>query len=336
MPTADEQVIVDGQRALAVSEVSGDFIYDGGATDIYCIVQKDGKAQRALKVANIVEGGGGGGGGSASAPKLEWFSGITGESLNTGLDLSNAKLIKVYKNGLLLRPNTGAYYETHTIYNVTNSGPKLTFANVYNTNTANSWTFDTRVRFFAQNATYPVIFGPATSDHHSIAIVGVQGKFGLFASSDFSGWDITGEATYWTFPSANSVYYIRCEFTGTQYLMKYKENLNDSWTTIQTVNSSVRAVQDQAICFFGALNNPGTHGFKGAVDINATKYTIDDNVVFDGATAVEGTDFINSGCTVTTEEVGDPGVANDYVVEGSTINFNVSLEQTDTIGLEVY
>ena len=61
MPTADEQVIVDGQRALAVSEVNGDFIYDGGATDIYCIVQKDGKAQRALKVANVGEGGGGGG-----------------------------------------------------------------------------------------------------------------------------------------------------------------------------------------------------------------------------------------------------------------------------------
>ena len=60
MPTADEQVIVDGQRALAVSEVSGDFIYDGGATDIYCIVEKDGKAQRALKVANVGEGGGGG------------------------------------------------------------------------------------------------------------------------------------------------------------------------------------------------------------------------------------------------------------------------------------
>lgn len=334
MPTADEQVIVDGQRALAVSEVSGDFIYDGGATDIYCIVEKDGKAQRALKVANV--GGGGGGGSSTSAPKLEWFSGITGDTLNTGLDLSNAKLIKVYKNGLLLRPNTGAYYETHTIYNASNSGPKLTFANVYNTDTANSWTFDTRVRFFSQNATYPVIFGPVTSDHHSISIVGVYGKFGLFVSSNLSSWDITGEETYWTFPSENSVYYIRCEFTGTQYLMKYKENLNDSWTTIQTVTSSVRAVQDQAICFFGALDNNQNHFFRGAVDINATKYTIDNNVVFDGATAVEGTDFINSGCTVTTEEVGDPGVANDYVVEGSTINFNVSLEQTDTIGLEVY
>ena len=62
MPTADEQVVVDGQRALAVSEVSGDFIYDGGATDPYCIVDNNGTAQRALKVANVGEGGGGGGG----------------------------------------------------------------------------------------------------------------------------------------------------------------------------------------------------------------------------------------------------------------------------------
>lgn len=61
MPTPDEQVIVDGQRAVAVTEVSGDFIYDGGATDAYCIVNDNGTAQRALKVAQVGEGGGGGG-----------------------------------------------------------------------------------------------------------------------------------------------------------------------------------------------------------------------------------------------------------------------------------
>lgn len=60
MPTSDEQVIQDGQRAVAVTEVSGDFIYDGGATDAYCIVNNNGTAQRALKVANVGEGGGGG------------------------------------------------------------------------------------------------------------------------------------------------------------------------------------------------------------------------------------------------------------------------------------
>lgn len=57
MATADEQVIVGGQRAVAVNEVSGDFIYDGGATDIQCIVKEGDKAQRAIKVVNVDAGG---------------------------------------------------------------------------------------------------------------------------------------------------------------------------------------------------------------------------------------------------------------------------------------
>lgn len=63
MPTSDTEVIEEGQRAIAVSVQEGDMVYDGGATDIQCIVSKDGKAQRALKVA-VVAGGGGGGGDS--------------------------------------------------------------------------------------------------------------------------------------------------------------------------------------------------------------------------------------------------------------------------------
>lgn len=57
MPTSDEQVIVEGQRALAVSVVDGDFIYDGGTTDVQCIVNNNGTAQRAMKVALVGPGG---------------------------------------------------------------------------------------------------------------------------------------------------------------------------------------------------------------------------------------------------------------------------------------
>lgn len=57
MATADEQVIVGGQRAVAVNEVSGDYLYDGGATDIQCVVKDGDKAQRAIKVVNVDGGG---------------------------------------------------------------------------------------------------------------------------------------------------------------------------------------------------------------------------------------------------------------------------------------
>lgn len=57
MATADEQVIVGGQRAVAVSEVGGEYIYNGGATDIQCIVKDGDNAQRAIKVVNLDGGG---------------------------------------------------------------------------------------------------------------------------------------------------------------------------------------------------------------------------------------------------------------------------------------
>ena len=57
MPTADEQVIVEGQRAIAVSVQDGSFIYDGGTTDVQAIVSADGKALRAIKVVLVGPGG---------------------------------------------------------------------------------------------------------------------------------------------------------------------------------------------------------------------------------------------------------------------------------------
>lgn len=57
MPSAEEQVIVEGQRAVAVSVRNGDMIYSGGSTDIQCIINDNGTAQRALKVALVGPGG---------------------------------------------------------------------------------------------------------------------------------------------------------------------------------------------------------------------------------------------------------------------------------------
>lgn len=57
MATADEQVIVEGQRAVAVAVQNGDMIYSGGATDVQCVVNANGVAQRAIKVALVGPGG---------------------------------------------------------------------------------------------------------------------------------------------------------------------------------------------------------------------------------------------------------------------------------------
>lgn len=56
MSIIDGQVIEEGQRAISVTEVSGDFIYDGGSTDVQCVVKSGDKAQRAIKVAPVGDG----------------------------------------------------------------------------------------------------------------------------------------------------------------------------------------------------------------------------------------------------------------------------------------
>lgn len=56
MPTADEHIIQGGQRAIATSNQDGTVLYDGGPTDIHCIVNVNGKAQRAIKTADLNSG----------------------------------------------------------------------------------------------------------------------------------------------------------------------------------------------------------------------------------------------------------------------------------------
>ncbi len=53
MPTSDEHVIVEGQRAISAVGQDGNMIYEGGSTDIHCIVEVNGVAQRAIKVAPL-------------------------------------------------------------------------------------------------------------------------------------------------------------------------------------------------------------------------------------------------------------------------------------------
>lgn len=55
-------------------------------------------------------------------PVLTYFDGTTGATLTTSITFANCNLVKVYKNGLLLRPNSGA-----NTYDYSLSGTDVTF-----------------------------------------------------------------------------------------------------------------------------------------------------------------------------------------------------------------
>lgn len=107
------QVITeDNQLALATVEQTGPIVATGGATDLTCLVETDNGKQLAYKTYIL-----GGGGGTILTPTLTWYTGNTGTTL-TILDTSNADLVEVFKNGMLLQET-----EDYTI-----SGTTLTLA----------------------------------------------------------------------------------------------------------------------------------------------------------------------------------------------------------------
>lgn len=64
MSELDANIIVDGQKVIAVQAQEGTVVKDGGAVDATSIIQTDSGLQKVVKVMDISGGGGGGGGGS--------------------------------------------------------------------------------------------------------------------------------------------------------------------------------------------------------------------------------------------------------------------------------
>lgn len=72
------------------------------------------------ELLSSIEPGGGGGSGEAtgaSVPELHWYKRNTGNVLNTGiiLDGINIKLVEVYRNGLILEPNSATEVNDYSI-----------------------------------------------------------------------------------------------------------------------------------------------------------------------------------------------------------------------------
>lgn len=79
MNELDANIVVDGQKSVAVVNMSGDIVKDGGEVDATCVIETAQGRQKVVKT--YLMGGGGGGGGT-------WGS-ITG-ILSDQTDLQNA------------------------------------------------------------------------------------------------------------------------------------------------------------------------------------------------------------------------------------------------------
>lgn len=91
MSELDANIIVDGQKVIAVQAQEGTVVKDGGAIDATSVIETESGKQKVVKIYDI----GGGGGGSVKKPT------IVSDDTSTDITLTEAKANTIYKYGTL-------------------------------------------------------------------------------------------------------------------------------------------------------------------------------------------------------------------------------------------
>ena len=313
MSERDITVLQDGQLAVSTVEQTGTIITGASAIDTTCLVQTEKGVQNCVKTFPL---GGGGGGGTTTVTK--WFDNVSGTTLNTGITGAS---VSVYKDGQLLQPGTAI---TAKLYKG-GSGKSLVLAQTAPLSTASSWSIKTRVRWVSDgtSATPAVYAYSGTTDRQAPCLATAsQSHLGMFMSSNGSSWDIDDAFYSSLVPQDGVTYDFDTSFTGTKYQFKYSTDLGKNWTIERDIANSSAIY---CVSPFRFLNNNLSSSYYNAsvIEWSVTQIIIDGQVWFDGATAVEGTDYTNDGCTLT--EV--PSSTNDYHYDTTTgvITFSAAL-----------
>ena len=264
-------------------------------------------------------------------PTLYWFNNVSGNSIDTQLDLSNANLVKVYLNGVLKSEASNAEVKTCTYYTNTASN-YITFNNIYDLSNADSWEFSTRFVYTTPSDSWPLLVAPASANWKTPAIIRLNGKWGLLISSTGSSWNVTGETTYWTWNDGTK-YDLKFGHTGTQYYVQGKsaEDSTASFEDLMTpISSTAKTYSNDYFQIFNGTGSSGHHA-KGSINMTRTTLTKNGSIVFSG----EDTSlFTNSGCTTSTVEEWILS-GGDYVINGSTITFPL-VSKIGSLCVELY
>lgn len=248
-------------------------------------------------------------GGGGSVAETTWFNGVNGNILNTGLTGSK---VRVFINGALAQPGQSI---TTKLYKG-GSGKSLVLSQTAPLSTAGTWSIKTRVKWVSDgNPATPCVYAySGTTDKQTpcLATAG-QSHLGMFISSNGSSWNIDDAYYSQLVPQNGVVYDFETKFTGTNYQFLYSTDFGKTWKLERNVQNSAKVFCNSPFRF---LNNAfgGNYYNNSVLYMSATKITVDDTTWFDGATAVEGTDYVNDGCTLTEA----PSSTNDYYYNQAT------------------
>lgn len=265
-------------------------------------------------------------------PTLTWFTGTTGTALSTTLDLANANLVKVYKNGMLLEDSNSPDAKIIK-YTALNAGNRLLINTPFNFSAANTWEIDLKITTVYSNYGLTLIGGIKDYYYPGLSLTSGSIKSAyLFISSSGTAWNISN-TQYAAGPYyEQQTYTVKASYDGAQYSV-YNTNVATQETTGRvTATTTAKQIYDGDNSKITLLGYESSGNFNGTFYFSDFKIKLDNTVVFDGQTAEEGIDYTNYGCTKTEEYVYN----KDYLISNNTINFSTALQATDKITVEVF
>lgn len=122
------------------------------------------------------------------------------------------------------------------------------------------------------------------NSYYGLALAVISGHFVLAISSNGSSWDIANAVTGTFDVEAETTYFLRLSWTGTDYVLEVSTDGGDTWTTDITVTSSTIPHETQV--YIGASNNlygSGTaYPFDGSVNLNKWEITYNGQLFWQG------------------------------------------------------
>lgn len=170
--------------------------------------------------------------------------------------------------------------ETHTIYSSFSTTKFIKLAHPFMPEN-NTWSITMRIKTPSSFDAANQFFGSHSSYYKTVGgEFGTNQHFGCGITSNGSSWDI-GWIWGTTTLNANTWYYYKLSFTGTQYVLESKKDGDSNYILQGVIDSTTPIYQgaDSIIC----LGHQGNGYLRGELDLTATKIIIDNVVWFDGS-----------------------------------------------------
>jgi len=109
---------------------------------------------------------------------------------------------------------------------------------------------------------------------NNIAVwITTAGKLSMHASSNGSSWNIFTDKLGTTVLAPNTVYYVKYEFTGSEYKMSLSSD-GSTWNLENSISSTAKVFNNQDVVYGAFPDNTGR--YVTSIDLNASQYKIGD------------------------------------------------------------